>query len=83
MYTLYFASVGKKFTSSRMLRISSTLLLDAASISTTSVNEPASIALHISHSLQGSPSFGFRQFIALANIFALEVLPVPRPPLNR
>ena len=66
-----------------MARISSTLLFDAASISTTSVNEPDKIALQISHSLQGSPSFGFRQLIALANIFALEVLPVPRPPLKR
>ena len=64
IYTLYLARVGKKFTSSLILLISSTLLLDAASISTTSVNEPSSIALHISHSLQGSPSFGFKQFIA-------------------
>lgn len=40
IYTLYFASVGKKFTSSRMALISSTLLFDAASISTISVKEP-------------------------------------------
>ena len=83
IYTLYFASVGRKFTSSLIARISSTLLFDAASISTTSVNEPESIALQISHSLHGSPSFGFKQFIALANIFAAVVFPVPRPPLNR
>ena len=83
IYTLYFAKVGKKLTSSLIERISSTLLLEAASISTISVNEPAKAALHISHSLQGSPSFGFKQFTALAKIFALVVFPVPRPPLNK
>ena len=63
--------------------MSSTLLFDAASISTTSVSEPHKIPLHISHSLHGSPSFGIRQFMALASIFAEEVFPVPLPPLKR
>ena len=83
IYTLYFAFVGKKFTSSRIALISSTLLLEAASISTISVKDPASAALHISHSLHGFPSCGFKQFIALAKIFALEVFPVPLLPLNK
>ena len=83
IYTLYFAFVGKKFTSSRILLISSTLLLDAASISTISVNEPFIAPLQISHSLQGSPSWGFKQFIALAKILAADVFPVPLPPLNK
>jgi len=48
-----------------------------------SVNEPDIAPLHISHSLHGSPSFGFKQFIALAKILAAEVLPVPLPPLNK
>ena len=48
-----------------------------------SVSEPASAALQISHSLQGSPSFGFKQFTALAKTFAALVFPVPLPPLNR
>ena len=63
--------------------MSSTLLFDAASISTISVNAPDNAALHISHSLHGSPSFGFKQFTALAKIFAAEVLPVPLVPLNK
>ena len=63
--------------------MSSTLLLDAASISTTSVKLPSNIALQILHSLQGSPSIGFRQLIALASIFAADVFPVPLPPLNK
>ena len=83
MYTLYFASVGKKFTSSLIALTSSTLLFEAASISTISVKEPSNAALQISHSLHGSPSLGFRQFTALASIFAAEVFPVPLPPLNR
>ena len=83
IYTLYFARVGKKLTSSLIALISSTLLFDAASISTTSVSEPESIALHISHSLQGSPSLGFKQLTALAKILAADVFPVPLPPLKR
>ena len=75
--------VGKKLTSSLMLLISSTLLFEAASISTTSVIEPERIPLQISHSLQGSPSFGFKQLIALASILAEDVFPVPLPPFNR
>ena len=83
IYTLYFATVGKKFTSSLMALTSSTLLLDAASISTISVSEPSSAALQTAHSLQGSPSLGFKQFTALAKILAAEVFPVPLPPLNK
>ncbi|EGM52354.1 hypothetical protein LSGJ_00774 [Ligilactobacillus salivarius GJ-24] len=41
------------------------------------------MALHVSHSLQGSPSFEKRQFIALAKIFAADVLPVPLGPVNK
>ena len=63
--------------------MSSTLLFDAASISTTSVSEPSNISLQISHSLHGSPSCGFKQFTALANILAEVVFPVPLPPLNK
>ena len=33
--------------------------------------------------LQGFPSGGFSQLTALARIFAQEVLPVPRVPVNR
>ena len=58
-------------------------LLEAASISATSVTAPESIPRQISHSLQGSPSTGCRQLTALARIFAQEVFPVPRDPVNR
>ena len=83
MYTLYFAFVGKKLTASLICLTSSTLLFDAASISIISVREPSKAPLHISHSLQGSPSCGFKQFTALAKIFAVVVFPVPLPPLNK
>ena len=48
-----------------------------------SVNDPSSAALHISHSLHGSPSCGFKQFTALANTFADVVFPVPLVPQNK
>jgi len=48
-----------------------------------SVNDPFNADLQISHSLHGSPSFGFKQFIARANTFADVVFPVPLPPLNK
>ena len=83
IYTLYFASVGKKLTSSRIALMSSTLLFEAASISTISVKEPDNAALQISHSLHGSPSWGFKQFTALAKILAVVVLPVPLVPFNK
>ena len=70
-------------TSSRRSRMLSTPLLEAASISTTSMMEPASIPRQTSHSLQGSPSLGCRQLTALARILAQVVLPVPREPVNR
>ena len=63
--------------------MSSTLLLEAASISTISVSEPSKAALHMLHSLQGSPSLGFKQFTALANTFAEVVLPQPLHPVKR
>ena len=33
--------------------------------------------------LQGSPSFGFRQFIARVKILAALVFPTPREPANK
>ena len=83
IYTRYFAIAGVKPASSRSIRILSTPLLLAASISTTSVTEPSSIPRQISHVPQGSPSIGFKQLMALANIFAHVVLPVPREPVNK
>src|SRR3954468_2461517 len=63
--------------------MSSTELLDAASISMTSIEVALAIATQDSHRPHGSvvgPSTQFRQ---AARILAIEVLPVPREPTNR
>ncbi|CDD30341.1 putative uncharacterized protein [Firmicutes bacterium CAG:94] len=83
MYTRYLAVAGVKLDSSMRERMESTPLLLAASISTTSKIEPSSSPRQISHSPQGSPSLGCRQFTARARILAQVVLPVPREPVNR
>jgi hypothetical protein len=49
----------------------------------TSIAVPEFIFLHISHSLQGSPSFKSVQFTAFAKIFAVDVFPVPLVPENK
>ena len=64
-------------------RMSSTLLLDAASNSCRSNDVPASMDTHDSHSQQGSPSTTTVQFRALASTRAAVVFPVPRGPLSR
>ena len=61
----------------------STPLFDAASSSNTSNEVPCSIARQTSHTPHGSPSVTFGQFSAFARMRAVEVLPVPRGPLNR
>ena len=48
-----------------------------------SVSDPLIAPLQISHSLHGSPSLGFKQFIALAKTLAADVFPVPLLPLNK
>ena len=83
MYTRYLQTVGAYPASSRRSRTSSTLLLLAASISTTSRMEPSSMPLQTLHSRQGLPSTGWRQFTALARILEQVVFPVPREPVNR
>ena len=82
MYTLYLHTVGAYITSSRSALTSSTPLFDAASISIIS-GQPAAIALQLSHSPQGLPSTGERQFTAFAISFAQVVLPVPLEPVKR
>jgi len=83
IYTLYFPSTGANFTVSRKFFISSIPLLDAASISNTSIEALLSIFLHDSQTPHGSPSFGLRQFKAFAKIFAVLVFPVPLGPVKR
>ena len=47
------------------------------------MQEPESMALQASQTLQGLPWSGFRQLTAFARILAQLVLPVPREPVNR
>ena len=78
MYTLYWQTVGRKAVSSRRSRMSSTLLLEAASISETSRTVPSSMPRQTSQTPQGSGLEWSRQLMALAKILAQVVLPVPR-----
>src|SRR5437763_6653691 len=63
--------------------MSSTELLEAASISITSSEVAFAIATHDSHSPHGVVVGPFTQFRQAARIFAMLVLPVPREPTNR
>ena len=74
---------GMNPTRSRSSRMSSTERFEAASISITSSEVPAAIAVHDSHTPQGSSVGPFTQLSERARIFASEVLPVPREPTNR
>src|SRR3984957_10766170 len=63
--------------------MSSTELLEAASISITSSDVAEAIERHESHCPHGSTVGPRSQFKHEARIFAIEVLPVPREPTNR
>src|ERR1035437_1127337 len=63
--------------------MSSTELLEAASISITSSELARAIDTHESHCPHGSVVGPCSQFRQAARIFAIEVLPVPREPTNR
>src|SRR3954465_7022453 len=63
--------------------MSSTELLEAASISMTSIEVALAIATHDSHRPHGSVVGPFSQFRQAARILAIDVLPVPREPTKR
>jgi hypothetical protein len=63
--------------------MSSTELLEAASISMTSSDVAEAIDTHESQRPQGSIVGPFSQFRQAARIFAIDVLPVPREPTKR
>src|SRR3954452_23476790 len=63
--------------------MSSTELLDAASISIPSSDVALAIDTQESHVPQGETVGPCSQFSAAARIFAIDVLPVPRDPTNR
>src|SRR4051812_42630142 len=83
MYTLYRPLTGANWTESRSSRMSSTELLEAASISMTSIDVALAIATHESQTPHGSTVGPCSQFRHAASILAIEVLPVPREPTNR
>ena len=82
MYTLVRPGVPSADLAIRS-RMASTPLFEAASSSWTSKEVPCSMATHDSQTPHGSPSIGFSQLRTLARMRAVEVLPVPRGPLNR
>ena len=83
IYTRLLRVVGAKPASSRMSRMLSTPLLEAASISLTSRADSSRMDRQAAHRLQGEPFWGFSQHTARARILAQVVLPVPRVPVKR
>src|SRR5947208_15623754 len=63
--------------------MSSTELLEAASITMTSIEVALAIDTHDSQTPHGVVVGPFSQFRQAARILAIEVLPVPREPTNR
>jgi len=80
---LWRPETGANTTLSRSSRMSSTELLEAASISITSSEVACAIERQESHCPQGSTVGPRSQFRLAARIFAIDVLPVPREPTNR
>ena len=68
---------------SRSSRISSTLVLVAASTSSMSTKRPESISVHARHFPQGRDETPVSQLIDLARMRASVVLPTPRVPVKR
>ena len=75
--------MGARATFSRSSRMSSTELLEAASISTTSSEVPAMIAWQAGSSGEKSVRGPSLALSAQASSLAMLVLPVPREPTNR
>jgi len=78
--TLYLPKVGDKLTLSFRLLTSSIPLLDAPSISITSIFVPSFILKQFLHLLQGFDVIPSSQFKPFAKILATVVLPVPFGP---
>ena len=75
--------IGLYLHSSIKVLILSTPLFDAASISTISILLLSRDNLQHSHCPHGSAPMGLLQLIALENIFAILVFPVPLGPQNK
>src|SRR5262249_38628301 len=83
IYILKRPLVGASGARSIRMRASSTLLLEAASISKTHGGLQAVTSTHCVHTWQGSAVGPFSHRKDLARILALDVLPVPRGPVNK
>ena len=68
---------------SKISLVSSTLVREAASISSRSTKRPNSISRQLSHSPQGVAVIPVSQFKPFANRRAIDVFPTPRVPENR
>ena len=75
--------MGGKLTVSRSSRMSSTPLLEAASISMTSTKLPSAMERQLGQTPQGFSPLSAVQLRALASSRAVVVLPVPLVPQNR
>jgi len=82
-YTLNRPRVGAYTEFSRSWRISSTLVLVAASTSIKSMKRPASISVQAEHFPHGRELMPVSQFSDLARMRASVVLPTPRVPANK
>ena len=82
-YTLKRPRVGAYCTLSKISRVSSTLVRDAASTSIKSTKRPSLISVQLEQVPQGSELMPLSQFKHLANIRAMVVLPTPRVPVNK
>ncbi len=82
-YTLKRPRVGAYCAVSSSWRISSTLVLVAASTSSRSTKRPPSISGQALHLPQGSGVMPVSQFRHFARMRASVVLPTPRVPVNR
>ena len=83
MKILYLPMTGGYCTRSITSRMLSTPVLDAASISNTSIGLPPAMSLQLSHCPQGWSGSPPVQLSVRARIRALVVLPTPRVPVNR
>ena len=83
MYTLKRPRAGEYFTFSRSVRMSSTPVFEAASISITSTGAPETKSAHEGQAAHASAPTRAVQHSALARSRAVVVLPTPRGPVKR
>ena len=83
IYILCLSLAGRYLAFSRSVRIASTPVCEAPSISWTSIEAPSVISIQDGHLLQGCSVGPSLQLSAFASILAMEVFPTPLSPINR